>query len=337
VQKKSHQKVRSYKDICSLINKSTLADSIKTDSIGIFHIIAEAESKIHDIPIHKVHFHEIGALDSIIDIVSTAICMYCLKIDTVYASRIPLGEGTLECQHGAYPVPSPATLEILKGVPCVKSAVAGELVTPTGAGILSYYTQAFSQPSHITIKGIGYGAGTREYKEIPNMLRVVYGDMKDSECSCQQVSIIETNIDDMNPQIYGFVLDACTKAGALDVWITPVFMKKMRPAHILSVMVNNKDIERCVDIVMAETSTIGLRIMQGSRIIKEREIVIVTTKYGNARVKISSFGDSMLTITPEYDDCVTIADKHKIPLKQVMKDVEAAYTKLSAKHAHRKK
>ncbi len=324
-QKQHHE--RNIQDIFSIIDKSSLSEQIKQTSKKIFSKIADAESKIHNIPREKVHFHEIGAIDSIIDIVGTAIALNILGIEKIHCSEIPLGNGFVEFSHGKWPIPAPATAEILKGIPVYKTNIEHELVTPTGAAIISTLSEKFGEMPNMKISSIGYGAGSAEF-EIPNTLRIFIGE-SDEKSEHISVNIIETNIDDMNPQFYDYVMEKLFAEGALDVFLQNIQMKKNRPGILLKVISPAEKTESLANIILKETTAIGVRISQAKRICLDREIVKVKTKFGEVRVKIAKSDGKIVNAHPEYDDCVKIAREKNVPLKKVyeivLKDIREIF------------
>lgn len=321
---------RTFSDIKKLINKSKLSAKVKELSAAIFLNLAKAEAKVHGCKVDEVHFHEVGAVDSIIDVVGAAIGVEQLEIDTFYASLLPLGSGWVETAHGRMPVPAPATLEILKGVPVVPSSVESELTTPTGAAIIKTIAKGFGNMPQMKIENIGYGIGNRDFKQIPNVLRIVTGEGRGEKARANGHSpllMIETNIDDMNPQIYDYIMTRLFKKGALDVFLTPIQMKKGRPAVLLNVLCNEDKKTQVMDIIFEETTTIGIRTYEVHRYCLERSAREVITPYGKVKVKISQRGGKPINIQPEYEDCKKIAEKKTVPLKQVMAvALEAGYS-----------
>ena len=299
-----------YKDICRMIKKSVLNENTKKISLNIFEILAHAEAHVHRTSIDHAHFHEVGAADSIVDIVGAAIGFDYFKFDGIYASPLPVTRGWVRCEHGRMPVPAPATLEILKGVPLTASPVKAEIVTPTGAAILKAVTREFGGNPIREIKKIGYGHGDNNYKIIPNSLRLIIGEG-------ERLFVIEANIDDMNPQIYEYLIERLIENGALDVTVRDVLMKKRRPGAQVQILGSEGLVERLVHIILRETTSIGVRYYPVSRGILEREIKTVKTKYGNVRIKIAKLGGDVLNISPEYEDCKRLARAKKIPLKEI--------------------
>ncbi|HRZ86187.1 MAG TPA: nickel pincer cofactor biosynthesis protein LarC [bacterium] len=325
-----HHHGRSFDDIVRLLTKSGLDERIRADAIGIFTLLARAEAKVHRTTVGRVHFHEVGAVDSIVDIVCAAAAVAALGVERVFVSKLALGGGTVPCAHGTLPVPAPATAELVAGLPVVAGPVEAELVTPTGAAIVKYYGAQFGAMPEMTVSAVAYGAGCRDFPQMPNMFRLVIGETRGS-CACGTAALIETNIDDMNPQIYEHLAGRLFKLGALDVWLTPVTMKKMRPAAVLSVLCAEAGCDAAVDAIFEETTTYGVRIQTVQRRTLERETSTVTTRYGRIRVKAGSAGGKTMTVTPEYEDCRECAGAKRVPLKRVMSAAVEAYAKDSGR------
>ncbi len=314
-----HHAHRSMRDIRELIEKSSLNMAVKQQALAIFMEIAQAEGKVHGKSAEEVSFHEVGAVDSIVDIVGAAICLDYLEIERIFVSDLTVGNGFVKCAHGLLPVPAPAVAELLTGWQTERGTEQKELVTPTGAGIvraLGVYSE--SLPKGFVTECIGYGAGSHELS-IPNVLRAYLGEYNGAAES--KLSIIEANIDDMNPQVYGYLYEKLLAAGALDVWTTPIFMKKNRPAQMLSVLVDEVQKNACVGIIFAETTSIGLRIMPvGERLEAARHIAKVETKYGMVNCKVSAWNGKLCSVSPEYEDCKKLAAEQKVPLKVVQQE-----------------
>jgi uncharacterized protein (TIGR00299 family) protein len=322
------QTERHLKDIEEILDHSALDDDIKVSGKAIFRELANVEAKIHNSAPEKVHFHEIGGLDSIIDIIGSLLGLKLLGIETVYASRIPVGTGFVECDHGTLPLPAPASLELLKGIPIYASSMEKEIVTPTGIAILKNVAKSFGVIPEMRIQRIGYGAGSREMK-IPNLLRVWIGDSeKNQEYEEDEVILIETNIDDMNPEYFGYTSEKLFERGALDVFMTPIFMKKNRPGTLLSVLILPDTLDEMLSTIFAETTSLGIRIHRLEREKLPREIITVDTPFGCVRVKVSRVGHEIKNISPEYEDCKEIAAKQGIPLRKVYEVAEVAMRKL---------
>ncbi|MBI5903888.1 MAG: nickel pincer cofactor biosynthesis protein LarC [Deltaproteobacteria bacterium] len=316
---------RTFRDIARIIDNSPLSLGVKELSVAIFREIAEAEGKVHGIPAEEVHFHEVGAMDSIIDIVGAAVAVKSLGVDSVVSSAIPLGSGWADTMHGRIPIPAPATVEILKGAPVVSSDIPFELTTPTGAAIIKTLAGGFGPLPDMTIERVGYGAGKKDFKERANLLRVVVGEgLRPGAGRGERLFIIETNIDDMSPQLSGYLMDRLLDAGALDVFFTPAQMKKNRPGLLLTVLAGEKDKERLIGLIFAESTSIGVRSYPVERACLERRTLEADTVYGKIRVKASYRDNRMLNAQPEYEDCRAAAMEHGVPLKQVMDAAKAA-------------
>ena len=312
---KSHH-ARSFNDIKSLIEKSDLPKIVKSNSIAIFRRIGKVEAKVHGTTINRIHFHEVGSIDSIIDIVGGSLAMDLLDADLIVSSPINTGEGIVKCDHGILPVPAPATLELLKGIPCYSSGVKKELTTPTGAAFIEHFAEEFGSLPNMEMLSTGYGAGTHEIKNIPNLLRVVLGMSKESSHHLS-MKVIETNIDDMNPELYDYVIDQLFKVGAVDVFFVPINMKKNRPGILLSVITSTEYFDSVVQVLLEETSTLGVRHYDVDRVVLPRKQKMIMTPFGKVRVKIGGLDESTRTISPEYEDCRKIALKQEIPIKRV--------------------
>ncbi len=321
-----HHVKRSLKDILEIIAQSDLGDDIKASGKKIFKELATVEAKIHNKKIEKVRFHELGALDSIIDVVGSLIALKRLGIDEVYSSKIHVGTGFVESTHGSIPVPAPATLELLKGIPIYSSGIDAELVTPTGIAILKNLSRTFGVLPEMKVKKIGYGAGSREL-EIPNLLRVYLGKIDKTKYEKDEVILIETNLDNMNPEFFDYTTEMLLKQGALDVFMTPVLMKKNRPGTMLSVLTAPDKLDEILSIIFAETTTLGVRIQHLERKILLRETIRVKTRFGQINVKLSKVGEQIKNIAPEYEDCKKIAAKKAIPLKDIYDEAKRAALK----------
>jgi uncharacterized protein (TIGR00299 family) protein len=307
------KKHRHLPHIQKIIAAAELSDKARKDSLAVFDKLAEAEAKAHSVPIEKVHFHEVGAIDSICDIVGACAALDLLGISEVYSSRINVGSGTVETEHGTLPVPAPATTELLKGKPIYSAGPVTELTTPTGAALLSALAASFGALPPIRVLAQGFGAGDKDFPMQPNVLRALIGERTGASESTT-VSMIEANIDDSTPQVLGYAMERLLNEGALDVTLSPLFMKKNRPATLLSVMSTPDSVERLAAIVFAETSTLGLRIFQAERRVQARTFSEVQTAYGNIRVKHAGNGHA----SPEFDDCRRAALEHNVPLRTVI-------------------
>lgn len=312
-----NNKYRNLEDIVQIIKHSKLSDFVKKLSIQIFTRIGDAEAKVHNRPVKEVHFHEVGAVDSIIDIVGAAICIDYLKPDIVMASSVELGGGFVECAHGILPVPAPATTEILKGIPVKSGAVMQETTTPTGAAILATIVNEFKDQPDFIIENTGYGLGHKEFK-IPNLLRVYLGETNAADDTDSNVSvIIECNIDDMNPELYDYIFDSLFSVGANDVFITPIIMKKSRPAVILSVLCSIEIEHKIEKILFEETSTLGIRKYNVLKTMLNRKVTAIETPYGKVRIKSAFYGGKPLKTKPEYEDCLKIAKNNQMTISEV--------------------
>ena len=315
---------RHLSHICEIIDGSDLDASVKEKSTAIFTRLAEAEARVHRSSVESVHFHEVGAMDAIIDVVGSVVALSALGIDKVYCSPLHVGSGTVECAHGTLPVPAPATAELIKGKPVYSTGIVGELLTPTGAAILTTLSSGFGPMPAMQVQHIGYGAGTQD-PGIPNLLRVSVGDAKDEtgDYDVQQTVLMETTIDDMNPQLYDYLIGLLLGQGALDVFLTSVQMKKNRPGTLLSVICLPDAVGRFADLLMQETTTIGLRWRVENRIMARRQIESIETRHGPIHVKLARNNGRIINLTPEYDDCKRVALDKRIPLKKVMDEVRS--------------
>ena len=312
---------RHLQDILDLIEASGLTARVKKDAQKIFHEIGVAEAKVHNTTLDKVHFHEVGAIDSLVDIVGAAICLEKLGVGAVYSSPVRLGcGGTVKTQHGVMPIPTPATVEILKGYPMVLTEIPEELTTPTGAGFIKALSSGVLSLERLRIEAIGYGAGTKEIPQIPNLLRVMVGELEPGYDHDELVTV-ETNIDDMNPEIFPFVIERLLSSGAHDAFLIPVLMKKGRPGTLLSVLTDRKNLESVLSIVFRETTTLGVRITPTERRKVKRDVRTVETSFGPTRVKVIVF-DGTERIAPEFEECKRIALEHNLPLKDVYNTLE---------------
>jgi len=316
------KKERTLEDILSILDKSKLEEMVKEPSRAIFTKLASVEAKIHGKDVQKIHFHELGGLDTIIDVVGAVAGVNYLGIEKVYSSPLPLGKGFVKCSHGILPLPAPATLELLKEVPVYGSDIEAELVTPTGAAIISSLAENFGQMPPMKIEHIGYGAGQRDLT-IPNLLRVSIGVIRKAYEE-DVVSLIQTNIDDMNPELYEHIVDRLFHEGALDVFLTPIQMKRTRPATMLSVIADEEKMEKMLEIIFDETTTLGIRISKIKRRKLNRENRKVSTKYGKIEVKIGKHDGVVKNISPSYEECRKIATHLKIPLKKVYQEAKQA-------------
>jgi len=310
---------RNLEDIENIIGSSALKDAVKKSSIDMFIKIAEAEAKVHGKTLYEVHFHEVGAIDSIVDMVGAAICLDYLEVDKIMASHVQVGGGFVKCAHGIMPVPAPATVEILKNIPINTGIVAFETTTPTGAAILATNVQEFTQKIDFAIKRIAYGIGHKDF-EIPNVLRVYLGEQEKNEIIEEQY-ILETNIDDMNPEFYGYVEEKLFEKGALDVFKTSIFMKKGRPGVKLSVLVNEQSEKNILEVIFEETTSIGIRKYKVEKIMLKRDFSKLQTQYGEVTLKKSYYQGKLIKYKPEYEECRMIAKENNIAMEKVYKEV----------------
>ncbi len=309
---------RSFKDIKKILTRAALSKDVLDLSLSIFSAIAVAEGKVHGIAAEDVEFHEVGAIDSIVDIVGAAIALKSLDIDRFYSSPIPLGAGWVTTMHGRLPIPAPATLEILKGVPIAPSTAPFELTTPTGAAIVKTVAHGFLNMPSMVVEKVGYGAGKKDFKENANVLRLIAGSASAAPADGKKVVVMETNIDDMSPQVAGYLMERLYGKGALDVFFTPVQMKKNRPAVLLTIIADAEDRDMLLDVVFSESTSIGVRAYPVERFCLERAAKKVKTPYGEIRVKISIRGGKIVNSQPEYEDCRLIAREKGVPLKKVI-------------------
>jgi len=320
-----HHHHRRLKDIREMIRVANLSDRVKQTAERIFRRLAEAEGKMHGSSPEEVHFHEVGAVDAIVDIVGAAICLEMLGWPKVVASPMPTFHGYAKGSHGTFPLPAPATAEILRGIPWRKLDIEGELVTPTGAAIIREIAAGFGPLPAMTVESIGYGAGKSDFG-IPNALRVMIGEEAAAPGdSAECVTVIETNIDDLNPQFYETAMERLFAAGALDVFLTPIQMKKNRPGTLLSVICDPDLTEAIAAVILAETSTLGVRMSQCERLCLDRRWEEVVTEFGGIRIKIGERDGRVITASPEYEDCKRAAMEHGAPIRRVHETALTVY------------
>lgn len=319
---------RHLSDIRKIIDGSGLGDSVKERAMSIFQRLAQAEAKIHAVPIQDIHFHEVGALDAIIDVVGACIGFELLKIDRFVCSELHVGSGMVEMAHGRFPIPPPAVAELLKDAPVYASDIKGELVTPTGAAIISTVCAEFGPLPRMELVSTGYGAGSREYPNFPNVLRLIVGEDESAGFETERLLVVETNIDDMSPQLYGHVMDQALRLGALDCFFTPVQMKKNRPGVLISVLCRLADRDTICRLLLAETTTLGVRYYEVMRRALQRETVSVETVYGPIDVKVARMNGSVVKEMPEYEQCRRAAEVAKVPLQVVEQAARDALTRI---------
>ena len=313
-----HSHARNLKDIEEIIDKSKLNSKVKDKSIQIFREIASAEAKVHSKSVEEIHFHEVGALDSIVDIVGTSICLDLLKVEKIFSSPLHDGKGFIECQHGKMPVPVPAVMEMLSSseIPLITEDVETELVTPTGMGIIKTLSSGFGNMPAIKIEKVGYGSGKRNTGKF-NALRIVMGEIKREQKNLEEIVVIETNIDDMSPEIAGYTMEKLFENGAYDVFFTPVYMKKNRPGTLLTVLSKLELEEKMVEIILTETSSIGVRRTVVQRYCMDRKSIKLNTELGDVRFKIAS-ADGIKKASVEYEECKIISKNTGLPLRKVI-------------------
>jgi pyridinium-3,5-bisthiocarboxylic acid mononucleotide nickel chelatase len=323
-----HQHGRGLVEIRDIIRKTSLNDSVKKTAIAIFEKLGEAEAKIHNVPIEQIYFHEVGAVDALVDITCAAAGAEALGVDDIICSPLNVGGGTVTCAHGTFPVPAPATVELLKGVPVYSSGLQAELVTPTGAAIVRTLATRFASFPEMKIEKAGYGAGTRDFPAHANVLRITIGEAASklaANTSQETISVLEANLDDLNPQVFGYVMDRLFEAGALDVFGTPVQMKKNRPGSLLTVLAKPEDADKLAQIIFSETTTLGVRRREEKRQVLARKWQTIATRFGDVRIKIASLNGTVTSYAPEYEDCRRIAAEHRVPLKLVMQEAVQEY------------
>jgi uncharacterized protein (TIGR00299 family) protein len=317
---------RHLSDIEKIISGSSLPEVVKQLSMKIFKKIATAEAAVHGIDIEEVHFHEVGAIDSIIDIAGAAICFNALNVGAVYVSEVELGDGFVNCDHGKLPVPAPATAEIIKGIPVRTGGVDFEATTPTGAAILSVLGTEFGSVSHVKIEKTGYGVGHKDHPAIPNLLRVHLGETSETEGSGHKAILIESNIDDMNPEFYDHISDRLFKAGASDVYCSQIIMKKGRPGVVLNVICEQGLEDMIKEIIFTESTTLGIRTFDFRKDTLAREFGKLNTVYGEVTVKRSFYKGKEVSVKPEYEECRKIASERNIPVKEVYYNIISLLT-----------
>jgi uncharacterized protein (TIGR00299 family) protein len=327
VKTEDQQKHRSLSAILEILQKSQLSPQVRDRAAAIFTRLGEAEARVHDVPLERIHFHEVGAVDAIVDIVGACIGFHALGIETFACSALNVGGGTAKMAHGVLPVPAPATANLLQGKPTYSNGVQKELVTPTGAAIVATICDSFGPQPPMSVTAIGYGAGTFDLEGQPNVVRIMIGEAAEKNLVGfdEEIAVIEANLDDMNPQIYGYFQEKALSAGALDVYTTPVQMKKNRPGTLLTVLCKPQETNTLMSLIFAETTTIGARTYRAQRRTLPREFVSVATNYGDVRIKISRVNGRILHVAPEYDDCRKLAVEQNVPLQRVISEALRAY------------
>src|ERR1700736_2471334 len=327
VKTEDQQKHRSLGGILDILKNSHLAGPVRERASAIFQKLGEAEARVHDVAIERIHFHEVGAIDAIVDIVGACIGFHALGVERFACSPLDVGGGTAKMAHEVLPVPAPATANLLQGKPTYSNGVQRELVTPTGAAIVATLCDSFGPQPPMSVSAIGYGAGTADLEGQPNVLRIMIGESAERVVPGydEEIAVIEANLDDMNPQIYGYFLEKALGAGALDVYTTPVQMKKNRPGTLLTVLCKPQDTHTLMSLIFAETTTFGARVSRAQRRTLPREFVSVATNYGDVRIKISRVNGRILHVAPEYDDCRKLAVEKNVPLQRVISEALRAY------------
>jgi len=328
-----HRHGRGLTEIRQIIRRANISDAAKQTSIAIFEALGAVEAKIHQIAIEQVHFHEVGAVDAMVDIVCAAVGAEALHVDEIVCSPLNVGGGTVECQHGVLPVPAPATLELLQGAPLYSSGIQAELVTPTGAAIVKTLAKRFGAFPSMKVETTGYGAGTRELAGHANVLRLTIGEAQSDAAELEQetVTVLEANIDDLNPQVFGYVMDRLLEQGALDVFGLPVQMKKNRPGVLLTVLCKPEDRAAITKLIFTETTTLGVRRRDDKRQTLTRQWDTVATRWGAVRMKVASMNGTVTNYAPEYEDCRRLAAENKVPLKRVMQEALQRYLEKDGK------
>lgn len=323
-------KHRSLSAILRILDESQLSQQVKRNAAAIFRKLGEAEAAVHDVPLEKIHFHEVGAVDAIVDIVGACIGFESLGIEKFACSALNVGGGTAKMAHGVLPVPAPATAKLLQGKPTYSNGVQKELVTPTGAAIVATLCEVFGPQPAMSVGAIGYGAGSADLEGQPNVVRIMIGESADKVVAGfdEEIAVIEANLDDMNPQIYGYVLEKALAAGALDVYTTPVQMKKNRPGTLLTLLCRPTDTNGLMALVFAETTTLGARTYRAQRRTLPRETVTVGTKYGDVHIKLSRVNGSVRHVAPEYEDCRKLAAEKNVPLQLVIQEALRSFEQM---------
>ena len=327
VRTEDRSKHRSLSAILEILKNAKLAAPVRDPAATIFTKLGEAEARVHDVPVEKIHFHEVGAVDAIVDIVGACVGFHFLGIEKFACSALNVGGGAAKMAHGFLPVPAPATAKLLQGKPTYSNGVEKELVTPTGAAMVATLCDSFGPQPPMSVSAIGYGAGTADLEGQPNVMRLMIGEAAERVAPGfdEEIAVIEANLDDMNPQIYGYFLEKALAAGALDVYTAPVQMKKNRPGTLLTILCKPQDMQALMSLVFAETTTFGARTYRAQRRTLPREFVNVTTDFGEVRVKISRVNGRILHVAPEYDDCRKLAVEKNVPLQRVITEALRAY------------
>jgi len=323
---------RGLTEICGIISAASISEAAKKTAIAIFEALGAAEAKVHNTSVDSVHFHEVGAVDAMVDIVCAAVGAEALAVDEIICSPLNVGGGTVKCAHGTFPVPAPATVELLKDAPVYSSGLQAELVTPTGAAIVKTLASRFAAFPEMKIQKSGYGAGSRDFPGHPNVVRLTVGETGShvlaakTKTASETITVLEANLDDLNPQVFGYVMDRMFEEGALDAFAMPVQMKKSRPGTLLTVLCRPEDASKLATLIFTETTTLGVRRRDEMRQTLARRWENVGTPWGEVRIKIASMNGTVTNYAPEYEDCRRIAAEHHVPLKQVMQEAARAYS-----------
>jgi hypothetical protein len=325
----SHEHARGLPEIRQIISGASISEHAKKTALAVFEVLGRAEAKVHDTSIDHVHFHEVGAVDALVDIVCAAVGAESLGVNEIICSPLNVGGGTVKCAHGTFPVPVPATVELLADVPVYSSGIVAELVTPTGAAIVKTLASRFAAFPEMKIEKSGYGAGSRDFPGHPNVVRLTIGEAASTtlatKTASETITVLEANLDDLNPQVFGYVMDRLLEEGALDAFGMPVQMKKNRPGTMLTVLCKPEDASKLTHLIFTETTTLGVRRRDEMRRTLARRWENVGTRWGNVRIKIASMNGTVTNYAPEYEDCRRIAEEHHVPLKQVMQEAAQAY------------
>src|SRR5271165_1344000 len=335
----SHEHGRGLTEIRAKISAADISETAKKTAIAIFEALGQAEAKIHNTSVESVHFHEVGAVDAIVDIVCAAVGAEALGVDEIVCSSLNVGGGTVKCAHGVFPVPAPATVELLANAPAYSSGLQAELVTPTGAAIVKTLATRFTAFPEMKIEKSGYGAGSRNFPGHPNVVRLTIGEAASTavagKTASETITVLEANLDDLNPQVFGYVMDRLFEEGALDAFGMPVQMKKSRPGTLLTVLCKPEDAGKMAQLIFTETTTLGVRRRNEARQTLARRWESVGTPWGEVRIKIESMNGTITNYAPEYEDCRRIAAEHHVPLKAVMQEAARAYSNGKREQASR--
>jgi|ERR1700728_1956538 len=331
----SHEHGRGLAEIRRIISAASISETAKKTAIGIFEALGMAEAKIHNTSVESVHFHEVGAMDAMVDIVCAAVGAEALHIGEIICSPLNVGGGVMKCAHGTFPVPAPATVELLADAPVYSSGLQAELVTPTGAAIVKALASRFAAFPEMKIEKSGYGAGSRDFPGHPNVVRITIGEAASNDFAAktasETITVLEANLDDLNPQVFGYVMDRLFQEGALDVFGVPVQMKKNRPGTLLTVLCKPEDASKLMQLLFTETTTLGVRRRDEMRQTLARRWEKVGTRWGDVRIKIASMNGTVTNYAPEYEDCRRIAAERHVPLKTVMGESIEAYLHVRGK------